>query len=109
MNGRGGYVVIGYSSTMDDQVVAVRVKVSGRVQGVFYRAETARIARCEGVVGWVRNCPDGTVEAELCGSKKAVDAVIAWCRHGPAMAHVDGIEVDSVDLESIPAGFEIRY
>jgi len=60
--------------------VRVHVIISGRVQGVFFRMETQRAARRLGVVGWVRNLPDGTVEAVLEGSRSQVDAMLDWCR-----------------------------
>lgn len=92
-----------------NETVAVRLKISGRVQGVFFRAETVQAARNAGVVGWVRNCRDGTVEAELLGSRQGVAAVIAWCRHGPALAQVDNLKIEYFDPDDIPASFDIRY
>ena len=71
----------------------VRVVVSGRVQGVFFRAECARRAKAEGVGGSVRNMPDGTVEAVFEGPERAVDAMVAWCHEGPEWAHVDAVQV----------------
>jgi acylphosphatase len=85
----------------------VQVSVSGRVQGVFYRAECAREARARGVGGHVRNMPDGSVQAVFEGDDDAVDAMVAWCRHGPEWASVDGVDVG----EQSPAGeaeFRIR-
>jgi acylphosphatase len=64
------------------------------VQGVGYRAACARRARAVGVHGWVRNRTDGSVEAVFEGSPTAVDAVVAWCRQGPAYAHVDRLRVE---------------
>jgi acylphosphatase len=72
--------------------VRVRVVVSGRVQGVFFRDSCRERARAEGVGGWVKNCADGSVEAEFEGPRPAVDRLIAWCRTGPARAHVDAVE-----------------
>jgi acylphosphatase len=74
-------------------VVRRRVLVSGRVQGVFFRDTCRRVATENGVGGWVRNLPDGRVEAVLEGSDPAVDRVVAWTRHGPAQAVVSGVEV----------------
>lgn len=73
--------------------VAARVRVRGFVQGIFFRAETATAARQHGVTGWVRNLPDGGVEALFCGHPAQVEALISWCHHGPAMARVDKVEV----------------
>lgn len=72
----------------------VRVLVSGRVQGVFFRVECARRARDLGVVGYVRNLPDGRVEAAFEGSEKDVDDMVAWCRQGPEWASVEDVGVE---------------
>jgi acylphosphatase len=71
----------------------VFVKVSGRVQGVFYRATCARLAREKGLAGSVRNRPDGGVEAVFEGPPDAVEDMVAWCRQGPELARVDEMEV----------------
>ncbi len=67
--------------------------VSGRVQGVFYRQSCADLARARGVGGWVRNLPDGRVEAVFEGPSEAVEAMVAWAREGPPWAVVEGVEV----------------
>ena len=84
-----------------------RVVVSGRVQGVAFRASTRAEARRHGVDGWVRNRADGGVEAVFEGAASAVDALVAWCREGPRFARVDGIEVREETPEGL-AGFEVR-
>ena len=71
----------------------VRVVASGRVQGVFYRASCARLARGLGLTGYVRNLPDGRVEAAFEGSDSAVDEMVAWSRVGPDLANVDRLDV----------------
>ena len=71
----------------------VHLVVSGRVQGVFYRASCAREARARGLSGWVRNLPDGRVEVALEGPEPEVEAMIAWCREGPPAAWVDEVEI----------------
>jgi acylphosphatase len=71
----------------------VRVRVSGRVQGVFFRAACAERARREGLGGWVRNLSNGDVEAAFEGEPAAVEALIEWCGTGPDHARVDRIEV----------------
>jgi acylphosphatase len=77
-----------------DEVVARRVVVHGRVQGVFFRATTREQARLHGVVGWVRNRADGTVEAWFEGRPRDVDAVLNWIHAGgPRHASVDRVEV----------------
>jgi len=73
--------------------VRAHVFVSGVVQGVFFRHETRIRAIRNNVVGWVRNLPDGRVEAVFEGEKKAVDAMIEFCRRGPPGAVVKNVEV----------------
>lgn len=70
----------------------VRLIVSGRVQGVGYRQQAVVEAERLGVTGWVRNLPDGRVEALAEGEKEAVEALLAWCRHGPKLARVDELK-----------------
>ena len=70
----------------------VTVLVSGRVQGVFFRAECSRLARARGVAGFVRNTPDGSVEAAFEGDDGDVDALVEWCRKGPHWARVKEVE-----------------
>jgi len=72
---------------------AVEVRVTGLVQGVSFRYYTREHARGLGVTGWVRNEPDGAVAGHFEGPDRAVDALVAWCRQGPAYAEVDGVEV----------------
>ena len=71
----------------------VRVVASGRVQGVFYRASCARLARGLGLTGYVRNLPDGRVEAAFEGPDTAVDEMVAWSGVGPDLANVDRVDV----------------
>jgi acylphosphatase len=82
-------------------VVRRRVVVHGRVQGVGFRVSLASRARARGVGGWVRNRPDGTVEAVLEGDDDAVRAVVEWCRNGPRGARADAVDV----VEEAPEGF----
>jgi acylphosphatase len=74
----------------------VRVVVTGRVQGVWFRDSCREQARAEGVGGWVRNRSDGAVEAEFEGPEAAVDRVVAWCRSGPPRARVDHVDVTTI-------------
>jgi acylphosphatase len=69
-----------------------RVVVGGRVQGVWFRASAREQARLRGVAGWVRNLPDGTVEACFEGAPGDVEALVRWCAHGPEGARVDRLE-----------------
>jgi acylphosphatase len=86
--------------------VSYRAYASGRVQGVFYRASAQRKAHELGVNGWVRNCPDGRVEAQLEGEQTAVDQMLAWMREGPSAAQVEDVQVESVSPENA-AGFNV--
>jgi acylphosphatase len=77
--------------------IRVRVVVTGRVQGVWFRDACRDVAKAAGVNGFVRNCFDTSVEAEFEGPEAAVERMIAWCRTGPARARVDGIRVERVE------------
>ena len=84
-----------------------RVVVQGHVQGVFFRETTKRRALAAGVSGWVRNRPDGTVEAVFEGELGDVDRLVAFVRDGPRGARVDWVDVEAEEPEGL-AGFEIR-
>ena len=84
-----------------------RVRVRGRVQGVFFRSETEARARSRGVSGWVANRPDGTVEAVFEGPRDAVESLIRWCERGPSGAQVDDVEVEWEDPRG-DTGFAVR-
>ena len=71
---------------------AIRVVISGRVQGVWFRGWTVETAQRKGLRGWVRNRRDGKVEALFIGEPEAVEAMIAACREGPPLARVEQIE-----------------
>jgi len=88
-------------------VVRARVCVVGRVQGVFFRAAMAQEARRVSLVGWVRNSPDGSVEAEIQGARSNVEAVISWCGTGPPAARVDEVEVQWEPLKGKEDAFLI--
>ena len=83
------------------------VVVRGAVQGVFFRAETRDRARSLGVDGWVRNTPDGTVEAVFEGEEERVESMVEWCRRGPAGARVEDVDADWTAPEG-ETGFSIR-
>ncbi len=87
--------------------VRAHLFISGRVQGVFYRAATAEQARRRGLAGWVRNLFDGRVEAVFEGSRAGVEAMIEWCRQGPPHARVDEVQVEMGTPEGL-ASFEVR-
>jgi acylphosphatase len=81
--------------------------VTGAVQGVFFRAEARDRARSLGLAGWVRNMPDGSVEAVFEGDAERVESMVEWCRHGPRGAHVEDVEVDWAEPQGEPA-FSVR-
>ncbi len=85
----------------------VRAIIRGRVQGVAYRASTVAEARGLGLVGWVRNLPDGSVELEAQGESDAIDALLAWCRHGPPAAAVSAVTSSESSIEPDAVGFHI--
>jgi acylphosphatase len=80
--------------------------VHGRVQGVFFRDTTRRMAASRGVAGWVRNNPDGSVEAAFEGEPEAVEAMVAFCREGPRGAEVEQVEVSEEEPQGDP-GFRV--
>ena len=87
--------------------VAKRVVVHGSVQGVFFRDTTRRKAQSRGVSGWVRNCSDGSVEAQFEGDPDAVEAMVAFAGEGPRGAQVERVEVSDAQPEG-HGSFEIR-
>lgn len=87
----------------------VHLEIYGRVQGVFYRANTERQAKRLGLTGWVRNRLDGSVEAVAEGETDAVETLIAWCRQGPPRSQVDRLEIEKNDPTGEFKDFEIRY
>lgn len=89
------------------ETVRARVFVSGTVQGVYYRANTRETARNRGVDGWVRNLPDGRVEAVFEGNPGDVEEMVDWCHTGSPAADVEDVEVEYEDPEGI-TGFRIK-
>ena len=89
---------------------SIKVRISGVVQGVFYRASTQEKALALGVSGWVKNCSDGSVEALFEGPHSQLEQMIAWCKVGPDNARVDKIDIlYSKDCTNLQEGFTIRY
>ena len=84
--------------------------ITGRVQGVFFRDSTRRRARELGLAGWVRNLPDGRVEALFCGAQEACELALAFVRVGPPSSHVSDVEFswEGVDAD-VGGSFEIRW
>jgi acylphosphatase len=89
-------------------LVARHVSVTGRVQGVFFRAWMQEQANELGVTGWVRNCPDGRVDAHIEGAEAAVVQLIERLRRGPQSAHVEDVHLWDVDLFDFE-DFEVRH
>jgi acylphosphatase len=81
--------------------------IHGQVQGVFYRDSMRREAERLTISGWVRNCPDGTVEAMVQGEPEAVAAIVRWAQHGPEQARVE--RVVSTQGDGAYTGFAILY
>ena len=92
---------------MSDRTRA-HVFVSGTVQGVYYRANTRDTAREVSVDGWVRNLPDGRVEAVFEGPEETVESMVEWCHDGSPAAEVTEVDVEYEEPDS-EDGFEIRY
>jgi acylphosphatase len=88
-------------------VVRYRLQISGRVQGVFFRDTCRRMAERHGVSGWVRNLPDGTVEAVFEGAAEDVRHLVDWSHQGPSAAVVRDVRVQAEPPEGI-SGFQIR-
>ena len=92
---------------MTDPATTVRCIVSGRVQGVFYRARTAERARGLGIRGWARNLSDGTVEVVMNGAEASVTALCAWLWEGPPAARVTAVRAE--EWSGSPGeGFTVR-
>ncbi|PSP50252.1 acylphosphatase [Halobacteriales archaeon QH_7_69_31] len=92
---------------MSDRTRA-HVFVTGRVQGVYYRANTREQARERGVDGWVRNLEDGRVEAVFEGDPAAVEGMLEWCHTGSPRAEVEEVDVEYGEPQG-ETGFEVRW
>lgn len=82
--------------------MAKHLIITGRVQGVGYRASFEAQARSLKLVGWVRNRTDGSVEAMVRGDTQSLDAIVAWAKHGPSLARVDEVKVVEIDDGVLP-------
>ena len=87
----------------------IRIIISGRVQGVFFRANTRDIARQLNLKGFVRNLSNGDVEVIAQGNEKELNELISFCRKGPPGAMVDNINIKYEEIKENLTGFEVRY
>lgn len=91
----------------DDQERA-HVRISGQVQGVFFRDSTRQKAEDLGLAGWVKNLPDGGVEAVFEGPPERVREMVSWCEEGPRQASVENVDTDFEGSGGDLEGFEVR-
>lgn len=89
-------------------IVNVHVLISGRVQGVWFRASTKQVAKQLGLTGWVRNTSNGCVEAVFEGEERLINKMIEWCHQGPALSKVDNVEIINQEPTNDFNGFSIR-
>ncbi len=87
----------------------IKVIISGRVQGVFYRVETRNTAHELGIKGYVKNLADGSVEAVFQGNSKAVTQMVEWCKRGPVGAKVSNVVAEKIETPPDFETFKIRY
>ena len=90
-------------------MIALRLTIRGRVQGVGYREAMIDAANALGVIGWVRNRRDGTVEALVQGDARAVERLLAWCRRGPPASAVTTVATQQVEADPALDAFERRH
>jgi acylphosphatase len=84
------------------------LRIHGHVQGVFFRHQARQRAQSLGLTGWVRNCPDGTVEAAAQGPDDAVQQFVAWAHEGPSGASVERVDVKLLEPESGEYSFRVE-
>jgi acylphosphatase len=84
------------------------VRISGQVQGVFFRDSTRQKAEELGLAGWVKNTPDGSVEAVFEGPSEKVREMLRWCEEGPRQASVENVDTAIEDTGGELSGFEVR-
>jgi acylphosphatase len=86
----------------------IRLTISGHVQGVCYRAATWEKAHALGITGWVKNCPDGSVEIHAEGAEEKLNELEKWCWDGPPASEVESVRREAVSLEGCES-FDIRH
>jgi acylphosphatase len=89
------------------QPVGRKLRLFGRVQGVFFRQWAVGQARALGVSGWIRNCPDGSVEAHLIGEEAVVEQMVDRMHDGPHQAQVNDLMIEDIEPEDVE-GFSVR-
>jgi len=91
----------------DDIRQCLRIRITGRVQGVCFRYYAKMEADRLGITGNIRNMPDGSVETLICGNAEQLDGMKKWLAHGPEMAHVNNLQTNETTLENLPGDFRI--
>ncbi|MBX3101605.1 MAG: acylphosphatase [Bacteroidetes bacterium] len=86
----------------------IRVMISGKVQGVYYRASVQVQAQGLAITGWVQNQADGSVLLEAQGDPEALASLVKWCHHGPPTAQVTGVEVTPLPVSEGETGFDFK-
>ncbi|WP_027363175.1 acylphosphatase [Desulfospira joergensenii] len=89
--------------------IGCKVKIMGRVQGVFFRAETRNAALNLGIMGYVKNLPDGSVEAFFQGSRPDVENMLGWCKKGSPASRVDDVIHEPMPFQDDLTGFQVLY
>ena len=90
-------------------IICVHLHISGRVQGVCYRASAQMQAVKLGLHGFARNLPDGRVEIIVKGEQPLIELLVSWCKIGPAMSEVTAVNQEKIDCTETFSGFNIRY
>ena len=85
------------------------VRITGKVQGVWFRQSTKREAEKRAINGWVKNTQNGAVEGLFQGNVSDVDDLLSWCHQGPPLSKVEQVKVDEIEDEEIFSSFSIRY
>ncbi len=101
--------MIAFTGDIMENKIRAHVIITGRVQGVFFRMETKYAAEGFGVVGWVRNMMDGSVEAVFEGEEPHVKATITWCQTGPPRARVSNVDITWQDYTGKFERFDVTY
>ena len=93
----------------NEEIISARLLITGKVQGVYFRFNMQQIAKKNSVVGWVRNLPDGRVEALLRGNKIDVNNVVEWSKIGPENSRVDEVKIEYGEHSGEYSDFVIQH